>query len=211
VAVGTQVDFIDDDGRLMSDPWVFPTDDAEIRWGTRWRPLNLHGTFLFRRSKVLEAGNYRDCKPMEDHDLLIRLSRLGKMPNLSERLYLWRRHSRSVTTQIPDHHDFHRECARMNVDALFPDLSVSEAMRLWDLLYYASRPEPARLSDLRLLNRAAMGLAAALKEDKAYFMSNHFFLEQRYHLRQRCAETMGLGPVLFLKRRVQAALAGGKN
>ena len=65
--------------------------------------------------------------------------------------------------------------------------------------------------DLRLLNRAAIGLAKAFKEDKEYFMHNRFFLEQRYHLRQRCAETMGLGPVLFLKRRVQAAFAGGKN
>ena len=211
VAVGTQVDFIDDDGRLMPDPWIFPTDDAEIRWGTRWRPLNLHGTFLFRRSKVLEAGNYRDCKPMEDHDLLIRLSRLGKMPNLEARLYQWRRHSRSVTTQIPDHHDFHRECARMNVELLFPGVPATDALRLWDLLYRADRPKPARLSDLLRLNRTATSLAKALGQEKDYFMKNHFFLEQRYHLRQRYAASIGLRPVLLLKRRMQAAFAGGKN
>lgn len=207
-AVGTQVDFIDEDSRLMPDPWIFPTDDAEIRWGTRWRPLNLHGTFLFRRDKVLEAGNYRDCKPMEDHDILIRLSRVGHLPNLPDRLYQWRRHSRSVTTQIPDHHDYHRECARINGDILFPGVPAANAMRLWDLLYHANKAEPASLSDLRLLNRAAKALAKALGEEEHYFMRNAFFLEQRYHLRQRCMEALGLRPVLNLKRRLQAAIAG---
>ncbi len=137
-AVGTHVDFIDNESRLMKDPWVFPLNDAEVRWGTRWRPLNLHGTFLLRRSKVLEAGNYRDCKPMEDHDLLIRLSRVGELPNLPDRLYQWRRHTESVTVQIPDHHDYHREAARMNAGTLFPGMPASDAMRLWDLLYRAA-------------------------------------------------------------------------
>jgi glycosyltransferase involved in cell wall biosynthesis len=208
VAVGTQVDFIDDQGNLMKDPWIFPTDDAEVRWGTRWRPLNLHPTLLLRRSKVLEAGNYRDCKPMEDHDILIRLSLIGKMPNLPDRLYQWRRHLRSITTQIPDHHDYHRECARMNADILFPGVPADQAMRLWDLLYHADRPELAGLPDLRLLNRAATSLAEALGQEKDYFMNSRFFLEQRYHLRQRFAHRMGLKPLLLLKRRMQAAFAG---
>ena len=207
-AVGTQVDFIDDQDRLMKDPWVFPIDDAEVRWGTRWRPLNLHGTFLLRRSKVLEAGNYRDCKPMEDHDLLTRLSQLGELPNLPDRLYQWRRHTESVTVQIADHHDYHRECARMNGDILFPGIPATDAMRLWDLLYQADQPGPASLSDLRLLNRAAKALARSVGKPDDYFTKNPFFNHQRFHLRQRYAASSGLKPILDFTRRVQAAVAG---
>ncbi len=206
-AIGSQVDFIDERGRPMPDAWVLPTDDAEIRWGARWRPLSLHATFLFRRSKILEAGNYRDCKPMEDHDILIRLAQLGKMPNLPDRLYKWRRHSRSITTQIPDHYNYHRECARMNSEILFPGTPSSEAMRLWDLLYKPQSPEPVSFADLRLFHRAAKALAKATGEDERYFTGNRFYLEQRYFLRQRRIETMGLKSVLLLKRRVQSAFA----
>jgi glycosyltransferase involved in cell wall biosynthesis len=207
-AVGTQVDFIDNDGRLMKDPWVFPTDDAHVRWGTRWRPLSLHGTFLLRRSKVLEAGNYRDCKPMEDHDLLIRLSQVGELPNLPDRLYQWRRHTESVTTQIADHHDFHRECARMNQDFLFPSIPATDAMRLWDLLYQADQLEPARLSDLRLLNRAARALAKSVGKPDDYFTNNPLFDHHRFQLRQRYAAASGLRPILDWTRKVQAAVTG---
>lgn len=206
VGVGTQVEFMDENGRSMENPWVFPTNDAEVRWGTRWRPLNLHPTLLLRRTKLLEAGNYRDCKPMEDHDILIRLSLLGPMPNLPEQLFRWRRHSNSVTTQIPDHHDYHREGARMNADVLFPGVAASEAMRLWDLLYQVENPMPARFSDVRLLHQAAKALATAAGEHEDYFVNTSLYAEQRYHLRRRAAAALGLGPMLDLKQKLQTAL-----
>jgi glycosyltransferase involved in cell wall biosynthesis len=211
VAVGTQVEFMDEDDRPMENPWVFPTEDAEVRWGTRWRPLNLHPTLLLRRTKMLEAGNYRDCKPMEDHDILIRLSLLGPMPNLPEQLYRWRRHSGSITTRIPDHHDYHREGARMNADVLFPGVPASQAMRLWDLLYNLSRPEPARLSDLRLLHRAAKALAVAAGENENYFVNTSLYSAQRYHLRQRAAASLGLAPLLSLKHKLRSAILGART
>lgn len=205
-AIGSQVEFIDEHGVLMPDPWVMATEDAEVRWGTRWRPLSLHATFLFRRSKMLEAGNYRDCKPMEDHDILMRLSQVGELPNLPDKLYHWRRHAQSVTTQIADHHDYHRECARMNEDILFPGIPVGDAMRLWDLLYRADTSEPARFSDIRLLHRAAQALAKAVGKHEDYFVNTPLYADQRYHLRRRAAASLGLKPLLDLKQKLQTAL-----
>lgn len=207
-AVGSQVDFIDSEGRLLDGAWVLPTDDAEIRWGTRWRPLSLHATFLFRRSKVLEAGNYRAHSPVEDHDLLIRLGMTGRLPNLPEKLYRWRRHSGSVTCQIPDHHEYHREAALMNIGILFPPLKRKQALRLWDVLYAYSEPGSARITDLRLLRYAARGLAKAVGENATYFEGTKLYCEQRWHLRQRCLNAMGLRPLVLLKRKLQSAASG---
>jgi glycosyltransferase involved in cell wall biosynthesis len=50
-----------------------PTDPAKIsRWGRFRSPIN-NVTAMFRRQSVLEAGNYRDYRMMQDYELWARL------------------------------------------------------------------------------------------------------------------------------------------
>ncbi len=56
---------------------ILPETNREIRSFARKRnPMN-HGTVMFRKDKVTEAGGYRDCPGFEDYNLWIRMLKEG--------------------------------------------------------------------------------------------------------------------------------------
>jgi hypothetical protein len=208
VLVGSELQIIDEEGRPTTVPWRAPADDAEVRWGSRWRVKALHGAALFRRSAVLAAGNYRNCKPVEDQDLVIRLSMVGRIENIPEKLFQYRRHASSVSVNTFDHYRYEREAAQMNVEILFPGLTPTQAMRAWELGHPEQRALSSRvtLSDVLLFRRAATRLARAVGERPTYFIRTSTFFDQYYHIRRRFFECAGLEPVIGLKRKIAAAL-----
>lgn len=62
-----------------------PLTDSDIRHFAFWRnPFN-QMTVMFKRSAVLNAGNYRDARNFEDYDLFLRmLSEGGRVANLED-------------------------------------------------------------------------------------------------------------------------------
>lgn len=68
-----------------------PTHDDEIQKYIKYRnPMN-HPCVMFRKSKVLEAGNYQPCYLFEDYDLWIRMYQNHcKFANLSEAILYMR-------------------------------------------------------------------------------------------------------------------------
>ncbi|MBV9848917.1 MAG: glycosyltransferase [Armatimonadetes bacterium] len=97
--VGSQMDLIDGDGNCRGKADALPLRHADIVH------FNLHGngmahpTVMFRRSAVLEAGNYRDVGPVnvEDYDLWLRMSARHQLANLDVPLVRYRIHDKSVT------------------------------------------------------------------------------------------------------------------
>lgn len=97
--VGSQMDLIDGQGHCRGQAGALPRRHSEIVH------FNLHGngiahpTVLFRRSAVLEAGNYRDVGPInvEDYDLWLRMSARHQLANLDVALLYYRIHDKSVT------------------------------------------------------------------------------------------------------------------
>ncbi len=86
--VGTQAfDFIDD----VNDPIQynnFPTSHQEIIKYAHSRNPYAHPSVIFKKSKVLEAGNYQQVFLCEDYDLWIRMIQSGcKCANLDEYLF----------------------------------------------------------------------------------------------------------------------------
>ena len=70
-------------GEFAEDPTAVetvrevPTTPEEVRSAARFRcPLN-HPTVLFRRSSVLDVGNYRPLRSMQDYDLWMRMLAAG--------------------------------------------------------------------------------------------------------------------------------------
>src|ERR1700761_2736267 len=57
-ALGSQVRLIDAHGIPTGGSWDCPTNDAEVRWLTRWQSGLTHPAVMFRKSAVLRAGNY---------------------------------------------------------------------------------------------------------------------------------------------------------
>lgn len=86
--VGTQAfDFIDD----VNDPIQynnFPTSHQEIIKYAHSRNPYAHPSVIFKKSKVLESGNYQQVFLCEDYDLWIRMIQNGcKCANLAEYLF----------------------------------------------------------------------------------------------------------------------------
>lgn len=52
------------------------TQEEIYRYAKRRNPFN-HPAVIFRKSKVLEAGNYRNCHRIEDYDLWVRMLQAG--------------------------------------------------------------------------------------------------------------------------------------
>lgn len=210
VLVGSAPQIIDEEGLPSSEHWEVPTEDAEVRWGSRWLVRTLHGASLFRRSSVLRAGNYRNCKPAEDHDLIVRLSMVGRIENIPEKLFQYRRHASSVTVNTDDlsRYRFQRETAIMNLNVLFPELTPTQAMRVWELGHPKMRVLLSRVtfSDLLLFRRAAAGLARAVGEHPSYFIRTTTFFDQYYHIRHRYLECAGFLPLVGLKQKLAAVL-----
>lgn len=71
--VGGYIDeFESDPGNPVARREV-PTDHQKVKQMARFRsPMN-HGTVIFNKRAVLEAGNYRPVDPMEDYDLWVRM------------------------------------------------------------------------------------------------------------------------------------------
>jgi glycosyltransferase involved in cell wall biosynthesis len=100
-AVGSQVIRIDQQGDEHGLYCELPLDHDDIvhrllyTW-TLWQP-----TVLFRRTAVLQVGNYRDIRH-EDYDLWLRLASRYKLANLPVCLVKYRVHRHNLTTSIPN-------------------------------------------------------------------------------------------------------------
>ncbi len=177
VALGCLPQLIDEHGNPLPG-WVYPTDDAEIRWRTRWQSsLNAPST-LVRREAVLRAGNYRDLQTAEDLDLWMRLAEIGPMHNLSEPLVQYRRHPSNTTAQIHDYYLSERQTAEANTAAIFPGLETSAAVDLWQAAYPHKERHTVGFHHFGQLRAAAHEAAAAAGKPRDYFTSTAYFRRQ---------------------------------
>lgn len=85
--VGSQVEeFIDDISNIVSFHNV-PTGEINIKKYAKQRNPICHPSVLFKKSKVIESGNYKDMKLCEDYFLWIRMLQHGcKIDNHPEAL-----------------------------------------------------------------------------------------------------------------------------
>jgi len=91
VALGSCALAIDPDGRLLG-PADVPLEHEQIEA----RHLDgdsciYHPSVMMRAAAVRAVGGYRDFCPVEDFDLWLRLGEVGRLANLPERLFTWRR------------------------------------------------------------------------------------------------------------------------
>ena len=95
--LGSQVNRIDSQGTDHGLWTQYPLQHQDIvHWMLRscvvWHP-----TVMFRRSRVLAAGNYQDIQSAEDYDLWLRVAVRDRLANLDTSLVQYRVHDQSVT------------------------------------------------------------------------------------------------------------------
>ena len=95
--VGSQIDPIDEKGMPKEYSLPMPLNHDDIVHGMlSGNPIS-HPSVLFRRSAILQVGNYRDLANIEDYDLWLRVARQYKIANLDRHLLEYRIHESSTT------------------------------------------------------------------------------------------------------------------
>ena len=110
VCLGSAAQCIDPDGNFLNIeryPLLHPQILADQKKGGAMR----FPTTMMRRELALRVGGFREPFRMgEDFDLLLRLSEIGKMANLSDTLYLYRQHLASVCATLGTQWPAYRDC-----------------------------------------------------------------------------------------------------
>jgi len=182
VAVGGQIDIIDQSGAPTDARWYHPLDDAEIRWRTHWKCCFCASTVLFRKSAALAVGNFRNRPRGIDQDLWLRLARVGPLANLPDRLAFYRQHDRNLTASFENFFPTERGVASANADSLFAGESPETAMALWDDFYPSDHDHSVRTSRIKDLHRIAVTAARRIGERDDYFTATTFWQHQRKYL-----------------------------
>lgn len=205
--VGADIEFIDENGRVYPGAWVHPEHDAEVRWRTLWKCSFNHPTVLYRRSVVLAAGNYADCKPGEDYDLWLRIARIAEVANIPRVLVKYRQISTSFMAGWNRDYDWMFDLvAARNADFLFSGMSGPSALELRRKVLPQSG-DKVNLSDLVKLHQAATATALAAGKPTHYFRSTDLYSEQQRTLLSKWLMQRAWGRVcLTTKRKIRSSL-----
>lgn len=100
VLIGTTFGYIDQVGKPTGVfPALLENEDLQLEVLTQ-SPFG-HGTVMFR-GETLRQGNFRyspEAVHVEDYELWLRLSQVGKLANLPSVLYLWRHYPTNTSSQ----------------------------------------------------------------------------------------------------------------
>ena len=94
--VGGQCPLMDQGGKLLGVSHPGPLGHEDIVTLMMVRSALTHPALMFRRDAILDAGNYRHPKPVEDLDLFLRMAQICKFQNLSEPILHYRIHPTSI-------------------------------------------------------------------------------------------------------------------
>lgn len=101
-AVGTSAKVIDEHGNILKKAWV-PKSWASIQQILKFGNCFLHGSMMIRKEDYIKAGGYRAAFSVgQDYDLWLRISGIGKLRNLKESLYSWRKTTSSISSMKTD-------------------------------------------------------------------------------------------------------------
>jgi glycosyltransferase involved in cell wall biosynthesis len=140
VAVGTCAVSVDPDGNELGDaPVPLRHEDIEAQH-LRGISCIYHPAVMMRTKAVRSVGGYRQqAWPAEDFDLWLRLGEVGRLANLPEKLFTWRRRLDGIVSSTQDRMDAAvrwalEDCWRRRALPGRPSLSPSEPMSRPDLL-----------------------------------------------------------------------------
>ncbi|HEX3684701.1 MAG TPA: glycosyltransferase [Bryobacteraceae bacterium] len=212
VALGSQVRIIDAEGTPTGSPWECPTNDAEVRWLTRWQSGLTHPAVMFRKSAVLLAGNYADVES-EDCELWIRLCPFGEIYSLPEVLLSYRRHAGSISGPYTDFFAGQLRSARNAAPHLFPGLPSEEALALWRITHPHKMDQAGHVSLKQLwrFSRAAALLATRSGKPQTYFKDTSTYRAQIYWLRKNVLQQCGLSKLMALRQYIRTRIKGAES
>jgi len=94
--LGTNYTAVDAKGQIVFVTNMFTRPDDLRLAIVFWNQFG-HGSTMMRSSILKKVGGYREISIVHDYDLWFRISRVGKMANLKDCLYIWRYHGKSLS------------------------------------------------------------------------------------------------------------------
>ncbi|CAA2141711.1 glycosyltransferase [Hyphomicrobium sp. ghe19] len=112
-AVGTQAEYIDEDGRRSGSRTTYPTSPIDVRRDLLGnRCVLCHPSVLIRRSALIACGGYRAAfQDAEDYDLWLRLIDKYQIANVPDVFVQYRRHEGQVSNGKNLRQSFSRDLA----------------------------------------------------------------------------------------------------
>jgi glycosyltransferase involved in cell wall biosynthesis len=199
--VGSYIQVVDENGKPF-DEWAPPTDDAEVRWNTKWASQFCHPAVLFRRQVVLKAGNYPLDIRWEEGPLFMRMTRVTEMQNIPEYLSGYRRHEANSTVGLTDYLPIEREVALNSGKYVFPAFeNEREFLMFWEATTAKmfTKDVPVRWRYKKILKQMAIQAARDTGRPDDYFQHTQLYKDQQYHLRRRWMESWGMRPLIQLR------------
>jgi|Deesub1362A_J573_1020465.scaffolds.fasta_scaffold00600_5 glycosyltransferase involved in cell wall biosynthesis len=147
-AVGTSAAIIDKNGRIIKKAMV-PKSWLVIKQILKFGNCFVHGSMMFKKQDYIKAGGYRTPFALaQDFDLWLRMSKIKKMKNLRECLYLWRKTESGLSAIKTDiqfkigalalyEHKYHKSLKlndRFKVDDYISKLEVDERRKYYKCL-----------------------------------------------------------------------------
>jgi hypothetical protein len=89
--IGTDINYIDEDGKIIGSNKVNISDFNFIKAALRYRNIMCHPSLMYRKKSIVNIGGYKDIRFAEDYDLITRLILNGsKITNLNDTLLSYR-------------------------------------------------------------------------------------------------------------------------
>lgn len=103
VLISNAVIYIDDNGKSIGRSFPFTSHTSIIKKFKQGSPI-CHPSVMMRKSAYLESGGYENLQLLEDLHLWMKLSKLGKLANLSTPLLKYRILNNSISRSILQKH-----------------------------------------------------------------------------------------------------------
>ena len=124
ICVGTQLTFIDEVGNEFGNT-NYPTRHTDILNRMRYQNCVGHPSVMFRKLAVQQIGGYRSfLTGSEDYDLWLRLSEIGSLSNLPQKLTKYRTSKFQFTNEIKSTQPLTESACR--ISAAMRRLKISE-------------------------------------------------------------------------------------
>lgn len=183
--VSSAMRVVDHAGKPTGEIRRGPTEDAQTRWTLRFNNPIAQPASMFRRSALLEAGNYPDAHGDEDYEMWLALSLRSRLLCIDRVVMDYRIHDTNITHRFNDHRQQHlAERRRRLHHLLLPGFGLDETERLYESLCPHRLVEVNR-DDIIRLDRAAQALAQASGIAVEEIYETELFRSQRLNLLTR--------------------------
>lgn len=194
--VGSWHSVIDQHGKPAGDVRRLPTNEAELLWQILFKSVFCASTVMFRRSVVLEAGNFRfptrDVPLGEDTDLMLRVALISHVANIPEPLLAYRVRPGNTTSRLGDKANL---CTIASVGGVIDRWIPGVPREAWDRLYLLLRRDydaPVTRNDLDTLELSARLAARARGRHDTFFIETEYYRTQHSYLSARLRRSMPL-------------------